>query len=153
MYVIDDELKELIESGVAAAAATADEQGRPHLAVVWGPRVHPDRSTITVFLETARGMFALDDLRSTKRIAMTIADPVSYRSVQFKGSQIHIGDATEEDRAWVQRHREAFMVAAALVGESPVAVRNRWMDDVFRVDFKVEQAFDQTPGPRAGQPL
>lgn len=153
MYVIDDALKELLESGVAITAATADEQGRPHLAIAWGLRVHPDQSTVTLYLETARSAFTLADLRSTKRIAVTVAEPVSYRSVQLKGRQVLICDATEDDHAWVQRHREAFMVSTALVGESPVAVRNRWMEDVFRVDFEVEQAFDQAPGPEAGKPL
>lgn len=153
MYVIDDALQELLESGVAATAATADERGRPHLALAWGLRVHPDRSTVSVFFETARGAFALADLRSTERIAVTVADPVSYRSVQLKGRQILISEADDDDRTWVQRHRDAFMVSTALVGESPVAVRNRWMQDVFRVDFVVEQAFDQTPGPEAGKPL
>lgn len=153
MYVIDNELKELLESGVAATAATADEDGRPHLAIAWGPRVHPDGTAVTIFLEVARAEIALADLRTTQRIALTVADPVSYRSVQLKGRQLAVTEADDADRAWVQRHREAFMVTTALVGESPVAVRNRWMEDVLRVDFQVEQAFDQTPGPDAGKPL
>ena len=81
---------------------------------------------------------------------MTVADPVSYRSAQLKGRFVDSGDPTEVDRTWVQRHRDMFLVATTLVGDSPTAMRNRWMDDTVRVTFRVERAFDQTPGKNAG---
>jgi pyridoxamine 5'-phosphate oxidase-like protein len=152
-FRIDGDLKEFVESGVAVLVSTGDEQRRPHLAYAWGPRVRSDGSTIDVFLDTARSGQTLANARANGKMAMTVADPVSYRSVQLKGAFGDTGEATAEDAAWVQRHREAFVVSTSLVGDPPEAIRGLWMDDVVRVSFSVERAFDQTPGPGAGKPL
>jgi hypothetical protein len=46
-----------------------------------------------------------------------------------------------------------FLITTTLVGDSPTAMRNRWLDDIIRVTFRAECAFDQTPGRHAGIPL
>ncbi len=153
MLHIDDELKVFLEGGVAVVVGTADAAMRPHVTPGWGPRVLDDRCSIHLFLESARGEQAIADLQATGRIAMTVADPVSYRSVQIKGHFIKSARATTDEEAWVQHHRDAFASTTALVGESAEAIRNAWMQDVFRVEFEAERAFDQTPGPLAGRPL
>lgn len=153
MYVVSEELRELIESGVAVSVATADAAGHPHLNTGWGPRIGADGTTASVFIDRARMAPTADDLETTGRIAMTVGDPVSYRSVQLKGTALAVSDPGDEDREWVRRHREAFMVSIALIGDPPALGRNMWTDEVVRIDFTVEQAFDQTPGPDAGRPL
>ena len=153
MYVIDDDIKDLIETGAATVVGTADAQGRPHVAIAWGPRVQEDRTSVSVFLDSARAAPLLRDLQATGRIAMTVSYPVSYRSVQLKGRSTRVVAPDAEDRDWVQRSREAFMASTALIGDPPGVIRNLWMQDVVRIDFEVEHAFDQTPGPEAGAPL
>jgi pyridoxamine 5'-phosphate oxidase-like protein len=152
-FRIDSDLKELIESGVAVLVSTGDVERRPEVAYGWGPRVREDGWTIDVFLDRARADQTLANVQANGHIAMTVADPVSYRSAQFKGSFGDAGEASAEDEAWVLRHREAFVVTTSLVGDPPEAIRGMWMDEVVRVSFKVERAFDQTPGPNAGRPL
>ena len=153
MYSVDDELKDFLESGVACVVGTANDAGRPHVTNGWGFRVCKTRDSASVFLDTLRSETALKDLEETGLIALTVASPVSYRSVQLKGRWTAIAEAGADDLAWVQKHRDAFASEAALVGDPPEAVRNSWMTEVFRVDFTIERAYDQTPGPRAGQPL
>lgn len=153
MYEIGDELKSLMESGVAAIVGTGDAAGRPRLDYVWGPRVRPDRVTIDVFLDVERADQALANLRENPRIALTIAAPVSYRSVQLKGAYRETRAASEGDRAWVDQQRESFLTACTLVGDPPATIRNLWLDDVVKIAFTVEAAFDQTPGPGAGKQL
>lgn len=152
-FRISSDLKELIESGVAVLISTGDAERRPHATYGWGPRVREDQSTVDVFLDAARAGQTLANARANGRIAMTIADPVTYRSAQFKGTFDGTGEPTPDDVAWVQRHREAFVVTTSLVGDPPDAIRGMWMDEVVRVSFSVERAFDQTPGPNAGRPL
>jgi hypothetical protein len=153
MYRIDDNLKEFVESGVAVVVGTGNEARRPHIAYGWAPRVHEDRTTLDVFLDAARAEKTLTNLRANGRIAVTFADPVSYRSVQLKGVFRNVGAPEGPDRDWVQQGREAFAVATSLIGDDPTVSRNRWLEDVVRVEFVVERAFDQTPGPGAGKPL
>jgi predicted pyridoxine 5'-phosphate oxidase superfamily flavin-nucleotide-binding protein len=152
MLPVDPELKDFLEGGVAAQAGTADPSGRPAVTNAWGPRVNRD-GTVTVFFDTRRAGPALANLALNPRIAVVFADPVSYRSVQLKGRWRSTSAVSEEDRAWVQRHRELYASATVLVGDSPDSMRNMWGAEVTRVDFDVEAAFDQTPGPNAGLPL
>lgn len=153
MFVLDAEVKEIVESGVAIIVAASDSSGRPQVRYGWAARVHAGGSAIDVFLDAPRSGPLLDNLAQTGRIAMTVGDPISYRSLQFKGSFTGSGAATQEDREWVQRGHEAFLISTALVGDPPEAIRNLWMDDVIRITFSVESAFDQTPGPEAGRQL
>ncbi|MFN0148593.1 MAG: pyridoxamine 5'-phosphate oxidase family protein [Dehalococcoidia bacterium] len=153
MFRIDDDLQEFLESGVAVHVGTATPDGRPRVTYAWGPRVQGDRETIDVFLDTARCDGAIADLRATGRIAMTVGHPVSYRSVQLKGVFEGISEVDDADRAWVQRHREAFLVTTMLVGDPPDVIRNLWFEEVTRITFRADRAFDQTPGPDAGRPL
>jgi hypothetical protein len=152
-YQIGPALKEFLESGVAVLVGSGDMAGRPQVAYGWGPRVAEDGLTVDVFLDTARAARTLVNVQATRQVAVTVAHPVSYRSVQLKGTFRDWGEASEQDRTWVGRHREAFHVSTSLVGDPPGAIENLWMDDVVRLSFTVERAFDQTPGPEAGKPL
>jgi len=153
MYRIDDELKEFLESGVALLLGTASNDGIPHSTYVWGMRVADDRTSGSIYLERARSSDAVADLEANRMVAVTAASPVSYRSVQLKGHFSERTEATAADNAWVERHRDAFLVETSLVGDPPRSIRNLWMDDLIRLDFNVERAFDQTPGPNAGREL
>lgn len=152
-YRISEQVKEFVESGVGALVGTGDARGRPHVVYGWAPRVAADGTTVDVFLDAARADPTLANLRENGRFAMTMADPVTYRALQLKGTFRESGPPDEADRAWVQRQRAAFLTVTSLIGDPPAVVRNLWMDEVVRVAFAVERAFNQTPGPDAGKPL
>lgn len=154
MFVIDDELKEFVESGVAVLVGAVDAEGKPRLAYAWGPRVHPGGTRVSVYIDAPRASPVLADRELNPQFAATFTDPVSVRSIQLKGRILEVTEPNEAERAWVNRHRDAMTASTSLIGDSPQAIRNLWMDDdTVRVDFTVERAFDQTPGPNAGQPL
>jgi hypothetical protein len=152
-FRVDADLKAFLESGVAVLVGTGDEERRPCVVYGWAPRVHEDGTKIDVFVDTVRSDQTVTNARANGRIALTVADPVSYRSVQVKGTLCEICKADARDRAWVQRHHEAFIVSTSLVGDPPGTIANLWTDDVTRLTFAAERAFDQTPGPDAGKPL
>jgi hypothetical protein len=152
-YKIDEALKGFVESGVGVLVGTGDDTGKPCATYGWAPRVAPDGVTLEVFVDSLRAGQTLANLRANGRIAVTIGHPVSYRSVQFKGTIRDHGQPDERDNAWVAKQREEFVVSTALVGDPPATIRNLWLDDVVRISFTVEKAFDQTPGPEAGKPL
>lgn len=152
MYAIDADLEAFLLGGVACQVATADLEGRPQSGWAWGPRVNADGS-LTLFVETKRAARRLANLPLNPRVAAIFADPISYRSIQLKGTWLSTRGATEEDQAWVKRHRELFASNVVLIGEGPEAIRNMYMSDIIRIDMRVDAAFDQTPGPEAGKPL
>jgi hypothetical protein len=154
VFRIDDELKEFIHRGVAVVLGTASAEGRPHVTYVWGPKVLESRARLHVFLEVPRSEQPVANLEETRLAAVTLAEPVSYRSFQLKGRYQGLTPATSDEVSWVERHREAFSSQTALIGDSPGVRRNAWMDaPLLRLEVDVEAAFDQTPGPNAGQPL
>lgn len=152
MYRIDAALKEFLESGVAIQVGTASDAGRPHAVNAWGARVNPDGS-MSIFIEAKRASRPLANLATNPKVAVIFGDPITYRSVQLKGRWRSTAHPSADDRNWVSRHRDLFASTTSLVGDNPNSIRNLWTDDVTRVDFEVEQAFDQTPGPEAGRPL
>jgi hypothetical protein len=154
VFRIDDELKEFIHRGVAVVLGTASAEGKPHVTYVWGPKVLDSRTQLHVFLERPRSEQAVTNLEETSLAAVTFAEPVSYRSFQLKGRYQGMTPASPDEAAWVQRHRELFASQTALIGDSPGVRRNAWMEaDLLRLEIDVDAAFDQTPGPHAGQPL
>lgn len=153
MSRIDEPLAQFVQSGAAAIVGTASDDGDPHVTFGWAPRVRDGGATLEVFLDAGRAAPALADLRDNGRIAVTVADPVSYRAVQFKGRFAGTAPPTDADAVWVAAYREAFLVNTSLVGDPPGVIRNMWLDEVVRVWMTVERAFDQTPGPQAGKPL
>lgn len=154
MYEIADSLKEFIESPVAAVLGTASAAGRPHVTYCWGPAVGDDRRSVAFHVNETVATEALADIVETGRIALTVADPITYRSVQLKGRCLGTGPASGEDEAFVQRHFESFLSITAVIGDPPAAIRNlKRSEPLRRFVFEVEAAFDQTPGPDAGRPL
>jgi hypothetical protein len=152
MFRIDDSLKEFIESGVATLIGTGDSGGRPHVAYGWAPRV-TEEGTVEVFVDAARAERTLANLEANGRIAVTVAHPVSVRSVQLKGRFRESGPPNPADKEYVQQRREDMVTSTSLIGDPPDIIRALWLEDVVRLSFTVDQAFDQTPGPNAGQPL
>jgi hypothetical protein len=153
LFAITDELREFIESGVAVVAGTASAEGRPHMTFVWGPRVEGIPGHVTFFLEAARGTDVIADVQHNPAIALTLAHPPTYRSVQLKGRVLAISEPTSEDLPWVERHQSDFLSATSLVGDNPAVVMEHWGSNeaLRRVEIEVARAFDQTPGPQAGQ--
>ena len=151
--MIDADLKSFIESGVAVLLGTGDADRRPHVVLAWGPRVHAGGGAVDVFVDTVRAGQTISNARTTGHIALTVADPVSYRSIQIKGTYRDSAEGNADDLAWVRRHHDAFHVTTALVGDPPETIANLWTNDVTRLTLNVERAFDQTPGPDAGKPL
>ena len=152
-FRIDEPLKDFIESGLAGIVGTASAEGLPHVTYGWSPRVHPDGASVDVFLDQPRAEMALSDIAENGQIALTLADPVSYRSVQLKGKVVGSTSECAKDETWLRNGREGYLVRATLIGDDPRSLRERWFDDVVRVTFSVDSGFDQTPGPTAGQPL
>ncbi len=152
MYSIDPGLKEFLESGVATQVGTASAAGKPSAVNGWGCRVNGD-GTLTVFIDTLRAATPLANLATNPKVAVVFADPISYRSVQLKGRWRAASRATEDEERWVARYREMLFSNLALIGDNSDSRANTAWDELTRIDFDIEQAFDQTPGPQAGQVL
>jgi hypothetical protein len=71
----------------------------------------------------------------------------------LKGRILESGEPTAEDREWVERHRNAFAAQTEVLGVPRSLISKLFTEDLVKIRFAVQQAFDQTPGPGAGGAL
>jgi hypothetical protein len=128
----------------------------PSLARALGCRVAPDRRSVTVFVAEAHAEALLRDLRAGGGVAAVFSWPPTHETLQLKGESAHVTALSTEDYAHMRSYRRGFADALRNLGYSdsiadaivPVVEK-----DVVGIVFAPVAAFNQTPGPAAGQPL
>jgi len=132
---------------------TRDANLTPEITRGWGPTILPDRHTIDLCISLSAGAKTLDNLRDQEEIAVTFHQTVSYKTVQLKGRFLESGDLTPQDWESFERQKNVLTEQAKIHG-IPLEIGFRIVPlDPVRIRFAVQQAFEQTPGPRAGSTL
>ena len=145
-----------MQRGISVLVASRDAALRPSVMRAVGSQVSADGRDITVYLSRRQSRQLLLDLAASGRLAAVFSEPATHRTVQLKASRCEIRPAGPQDEGVLARYLASMEHEIARVGYAPELTRamlaNR-LDDVVAVRFAPEQAFDQTPGPRAGTPL
>jgi hypothetical protein len=154
---VDDDLKDLLEDGVATVVGTRDADLVPEIARGWGVRVLDDRGSLELCLGLPSAQRTLDNLAANGRLAVTCVRPSDYRQVQLKGRLLTTLSPTPEDREWVERHQRGFALQVEGVGIAAALAPRFWNHDdpdaMVKVRFAIEETYDQTPGPDAGRKM
>lgn len=143
----------MMRRGVSVNVGSRDANLRPSLMRAIGSALSEDGHVITVFLVRAQSRQLLQDIAATGRLAVVFSEPSTHRSVQVKASGAQVRNATPGDAAALERYALAMEQEIARVGFAPVMTRAMLahrIEDVVAVSFTAEEAFEQTPGPRAG---
>ena len=148
-----ESLAPLLEGLVAVHVATRDAALVPDEVMAAAARLEPDGRRLTVYLPLATSETCLANLRENGAIAVVLSQPLTHRTVQLKGRVRELRAAPEDEREAVERFAAAFDAEVAAIGLPPAALRrrNRW--PCVAATFVVDEAYEQTPGPRAGAPL
>jgi hypothetical protein len=128
----------------------------PSVARAYGCRVAPDRRSVTVFLSVAQAQQVLRDLRAGGGIAVVFSRPRTHETVQLKGARVQIAPLADGDREVMRAYGRSFSEEVGAVGFAGVfqsAIMSGVEDEAVAVSFTPTAAFEQTPGPSAGQPL
>ena len=150
------DLVTMMVRGVSVIVASRDATLRPNLMRAVGSRVEEDGRTITVYLSRRQSRQLVQDLAATGHIAVVFSEPSTHRTVQLKAARLDMRNADPQDIPVLERYRESMEREIQQVGFAPPLTRAMLahrLEDVVAVRFTPEQAFDQTPGPRAGTPL
>jgi hypothetical protein len=142
---------ELLGGGCGLVVGLVDGEGVPFASRAWG------RTTVQERPLCLRLVLPLDDGlpllvgKAVGPIAMTVTDPLTLRSVQFKGRAGPIEPATAEDRATVARCCDSFFSALIEIDGYERSFLERAVPADFLVcTVVVDELYDQTPGPGAG---
>jgi hypothetical protein len=149
------DLVAMMARGVSVIVASHDAALRPNLMRAVGSRIE-EKGAITVYLARRQSRQVVQDLAATGHIAVVFSEPSTHRSVQLKATRVEMRSAEAQDTPFLERYREAMEREIQQVGFAPPLTRAMLahrLDDLVAVRFTPEQAFDQTPGPRAGTPL
>jgi hypothetical protein len=150
------DLVAMMARGVSVIVGSRDAQLRPSIMRAVGSRVEAGGQDITVYLARGGSRQLLQDIASTGQLAVVFSEPSTHRTVQLKASRAEIRQATEADAPVLAAYLKSMEHEIQQVGFAPPLTRAMLahrLDDVVAVRFTPEQAFDQTPGPRAGAPL
>ena len=151
--VLPAEVATFLESGLIMHMATRGPDRVPDTVLVPAVRVEEGGTAMTVFVAEALAEATLANVRDNGQVALTATRVTDNRSVQVKGTVVDVRDADASDERFVATVLSLTTEQMALIG-MPRSVTTRvvvWPCLALLVE--VREVFDQTPGPRAGQPL
>jgi len=146
----------MVDKGVSTIVSSCSLDMRPSIMRAVGAAITPDGRSVTVYLSRPQSRQLLQDIASTGRVAVVFSEPASHRTLQLKASQARIRCAEAHDEAALAHYLASMEHEIEAVGFSPAFTRAMLayrLDEVVAVSFAPSQAFDQTPGPRAGAAL
>ena len=153
---LDAELAAFMQSGVSVIVATRDASLDPEVVRAGGCRVSRDRRRVTVLVDPARAERLLADVAANGMLAAVFSQPSTHRTIQLKGSDAATATAGRRDRALLASQRSAWIEDLTRIGYSRDLAEALWgplPQALVAVVFTPAAAYQQTPGPAAGQPL
>lgn len=146
----------MIDKGVSAIVASRNAANRPSLMRAVGAGISADGAEITVYLSRSQSRQLLQDVAATGQLAVVFSEPLSHRTVQVKAQAARLRAADDSDLPCLRRYLASMEYEVGCVGFDAVFVRAMLacrLEDTVAIRFAPSQAFDQTPGPRAGSAL
>jgi hypothetical protein len=151
MVKLPDEFAAMIAKGVSCIVGSRDAQMRPSVMRAVGSRI--DGTEVTVFLSRSHSRQLLQDIAATGHIAAVFSQPSTHRTVQLKSTRAALRSAVPADQPDLSRCVDSLEEELQAIGYErglATALLAHALEDVVAVSFTPEQAFDQTPGPKAG---
>jgi hypothetical protein len=147
------DLVAMMARGVSVIVGSRDAALRPSVMRAVGSRVEANGRDIKVYLSRPQSRQLVQDIAATGHIAVVFSEPSTHRTLQLKASRAEMREADASDAPVLERYLRSMEQEIQKVGFAPPLTRAMLahrIDDVVAVRFTPEQAFDQTPGPRAG---
>jgi hypothetical protein len=149
--MIDERLKRCLEPGVSLLVGSVDAHGAPLCCRAVALRAGDDNlTTVTAYVPLAISQDTIANLASTHRIAITVTDVVSHGSTQLKGLVTNVRLARDDEAPMVRQQLARFADVVEALGLPKRVMQTISVWPAFAIDVAVEEAYDQTPGPRAG---
>jgi hypothetical protein len=155
--ILDERIASFITGpDVSMAVASRDAQLMPSLFKVCGCRVNGERTRVTLYVDQNYAAGVVRDLRAGGPVAAVFSVPATHRTLQLKGERADVAAVTPADREYVRAHFESIVAHIAALGYPEDALRCYFHyapEQLVAVSFAPQAAFEQTPGPGAGNRL
>jgi len=151
--MLDKNLTEFLEQGVAIHIGTRNARLEPNGARVTAVRVEDEGRCLVAYIPKAATKSVLDDLQANGQAALSFARPADDRAVQVKGEFVSLRDAAAEEESFVVGQWQGFLKQLDLIGLPGAGTATWTMWPCVAVRLRVTALFSQTPGPDAGAVL
>jgi hypothetical protein len=154
--LLDEQHAAFIQGGVSVIVATRNTELVPDAVRGCGCRVSKDRRSVTVLIDPGRAGSVIEDIGSNRMIAVVFSQPSTHRTIQLKGTDARLVRISPGDRALAVKHLAAWVEDLCSVGYRPEFARvlhGEAPRAMVAVAFTPTSAFQQTPGPGAGERL
>lgn len=151
--MLDKNLTEFLEQGLAIHIGTRDSRLRPNGCRVTAVRVENEGRHIVAFIPKAVTKTVIDDLESNGQAALSCTRPADDRAVQVKGEFVSLREADAADEKFALAQWDGFLKQLDLIGLPGASTTSWTMWPCVAVKIRVTALFSQTPGPDAGAVL
>jgi hypothetical protein len=142
-----------LEEGLSILVGTVDAHGTPSCCRAIAIKSEDDLETVTVYLPVATSHATIQNVAATKRLAIAATHPMDNCATQLKGTTIEARLAHDAEGTFVEGRLDAFARVLDTIGVPLRLTRSVAHWPAFAVRMRVEQIFEQTPGPQAGARL
>ena len=144
-------------AGVSMRLGSCDRQGEPAIGRGLAAELLPD-GRVRALVEGQACSEVLACVRESGQLSLVMALPSNHRTLHLKGRDGVVDSAeTPADHALLHLRLDAFAKQVAPFGFTRETLVTNWYDvrkgDLWAISFSIAGAWDQTPGPGAGQPL
>ena len=140
-----------LDPGLSIIVGAVDEHGQPSTCRAIAIDSRDELETLTVFLPVATSHETIKNVATTKRLAVVATYPFDNSATQLKGEAIQARLASDEEGVFVRERLEAFIGSLRGFGVPGRIAGSLAHWPAFAVTIRVEQIFEQTPGPNAGR--
>lgn len=144
-----------LQLGLSLHVGACKADGEPVMARALDIRVEPDLR-LSVLLPLPAGEAVLQALQRAPRVAVVASQPTTHKAVQIKGEAVVVHPDGAMDWPNLPTAFARFAVEIGQLGFAPGIAATLLEVPLSRcrvVSFRPTGAWDQTPGPGAGQPM
>lgn len=153
--VLTPELAQFCQSGISIVLGSCDRDRHPVVGRGLGCAVDGN-GLVRIVLRKSSNAAVLQSVAGGAGVAVTFTRPRDHRSIQLKAASARLAAAGPQDASLAAAQTMGFVTELTNVGY-PEAFATRYCafeaGDLAALEFVPQDAFVQTPGPRAGSAL
>ncbi len=150
---MDDRLAKCVEPGVSVIVGSVDAAGNPSCCRAVGLKTDDDLATVTVFLPVYTSTDTIANVAATERLAIVTTHPISHCATQLKGVVQRTRPAREDEEPFIVEHFSGLGGVLNTIGYPLRVTRSVTHWPAFALEMRVDEIYEQSPGPKAGTRL
>lgn len=132
---------------------TVDAKGAPATCRGIALAADGECDTATVYVPIATSQATVANIAATGRMAVVTTHPVDHLTTQFKGVARGVRLAHDGEAPFVRSRLDQFADVLDSLGLPRRTTRSVAHWPAFAIELRVDEIYEQTPGPKAGSRL